>query len=110
MEIKPLEVIAIGTVFALYDQEGKLIIADRDKAAVEAALQSLLLSLDKPEDETQVAPAATIIVNATDLSDLSVRELKKIARERGVFRHQLMEREDLLAAIAAIDERRLSDA
>lgn len=108
MEIKPMEIVKIGTVFALYGEQGELIIANRDKAVVEAALRDHKPRLVESEQdldeeyhsaEAQVVPEPEKEEPLPDLADISYRELKAIAKEQGVPRYQRMKRDELQSAI-----------
>ena len=120
IKVKPMEVVQVGMVFALYGEHGELIIANRDKAVVEAALRANKVRPktepengcpqckepvghvegcaviddvreDDPEDEKgEPLP---------DLDSLSYRDLKTIAKEQEIPHYQRMKRDDLRAAI-----------
>ena len=66
--IKPMEVLKLGIGYALYDDQGELIMFDRDRAKVDAALDAELArrTTGKPE-ESKAAERAALMQTALEL-------------------------------------------
>lgn len=92
MEIKPFELVEIGEGFAAYDDDGTLIIYDRDRAKV---VKQLAVA-------TGQAPEATEPLDIMDaLDNMRFADLRTLAREQGIPGFHRMSAEAIRQAIKA---------
>ena len=130
MEIKAFEVTKIGTVFAIYGEGGNLLIANRDRAKVEAELHSIRKPVQEiPQEaaeappqplqgegiEVPIPPEAEATENPLpDLDEIPFQELRKVAKAQGIEGYIGMKKDELKAAIldkvAAAAEEEAEDA
>ena len=110
MIITPMVVVELGTVFAVYDGQMRLILADRDRAKVEAALAVFKAEggdVAGEGDPHQVSRKGDILAMLDGLTHV---ELKALAKEQAIPGHYKLSTVSLRHALMKKLEPPASDA